>query len=431
MSELDQFEAQVRQNIKLLSSTDAKTRRKAAVWLGEAGDPNAITRLRQIYDEDPDAKVRQAAGYSLGMFRALQEAMNGDNSGQVMQLLEDIALRGKRGGRVPIPVSTIGKLMVGLLVSLAILLVFNFVIWPQFEPEINTALGLEAEERVATGVQVPLSRQAVIAGIETLLDEIQNDVMTLQAQYTAVQTGSQLDCSASFNNPVVYDINQATGYDDLLTVATALNGQLISLVTAKAPYNQACPDNAASLTGDQLVGPQASLVDLQTALAAVETDLAVAKGEQVAPTPTPETAPEPTAEAQDVSGDPGAHLTPLFTILDESRSARGMVTALMSFWEGVSSNAVASGCNEPLPTVPENYVLPEIDAQASVDLKLAVDLINNGLIFARQGWDLVRTACASGDLLNNRENGLLLANNAKIAFDTADAALNRVRESLR
>ena len=46
MSELDAFEANVRNYIKLLSSPDAKVRRKAAAWLGEAGDPNAITRLK-------------------------------------------------------------------------------------------------------------------------------------------------------------------------------------------------------------------------------------------------------------------------------------------------------------------------------------------------------------------------------------------------
>jgi hypothetical protein len=320
--------------------------------------------------------------------------------------------------------------MVGLLVSLLIFLAFIFLIWPQFESEINAALGLQTVADAGTGSQTALSREAVIVGIETLLGEIKNDATTLQAQYTAVLTGGPLDCATAFSNLVVYDINQATGHDDLLAIATGLNGQVLSLVTAKASYNQACPDNAASVTADQLTGPQATLADLQTALAVIETELAVAKGEQVAPTPTAEIAPGPTAELQGEVGDPGSHLTPLFTILDESRSSRGMVTALVSFWEGVSNNPVASGCNEPIPTVPESYVLPEVDAQTA-DLKLAVDLINNGLIFARQGWNLVGTACASGDLLNNRENGLLLANNAQIAFNTADSALNRVRESLR
>lgn len=434
MSELDQFETRVRQNIKLLSSPNAKARRKAAAWLGEAGDPNAITRLKQIYDEDPDGKVRDAAAYSLGMFRALEQGMNSEDSDKVFDLLEEIALKNKMGGRVRIPVSTMSKVIAGLLVSLIILLAFNFVVWPQFEGQINDALGIEAlADAQAGGSAQVQGREAVMADIDVLRAAIGSDVTTLQSQYSVVQAGGQVDCAASFSNPVVYDISQAGDASDLSAIATNLNGQIINLITAKAPYNQACPDNAASLTADQLAGPQATLVALQTALAAIDSDIAAAKGEVIVPTPTQEgvTAPDPTVVPPDIAANLSVHLTPLFTILDEARSVRGSVTALNAFWEGVSDNVVASGCNEPVPAIAENYILPESDAQASVNLKLSVDLLNTGLAFTRQGWDLRQTSCAASDLLNNRETGLTLAINARIAFDNAETTLSRVRESLR
>ena len=72
---LEAFEENVRDNIKMLSAKDAKTRMKAAAWLGEAGDPTAITMLKQVYKDDPDPKVRDTAKYSLGMFRKLEEAL--------------------------------------------------------------------------------------------------------------------------------------------------------------------------------------------------------------------------------------------------------------------------------------------------------------------------------------------------------------------
>ena len=91
MSELDVFESQVRERIRQLDSPNANIRRKAAAWLGEAGDPSAIKRLTQVYENDPNAKVRAAAAYSLGMFRVLQREMEGDDPDPVYELLEDIA----------------------------------------------------------------------------------------------------------------------------------------------------------------------------------------------------------------------------------------------------------------------------------------------------------------------------------------------------
>ncbi len=128
MPELEVFEAEVKARIKQLASKDPGTRRKAAEWLGEAGDPMAITALAQTYKNDSDPRVREAAAYALGMFRSLEAALKGDKADQTMQVLEDVALRGKFGHRLRWPVRNLVKLMLGLLVSALLIAAAAFVL---------------------------------------------------------------------------------------------------------------------------------------------------------------------------------------------------------------------------------------------------------------------------------------------------------------
>jgi hypothetical protein len=269
MSELDAFEAKVRQNIKLLSSSDARERRKAATWLGEAGEPSAITRLKQIYEEDSDASVRQAAGYSLGMFKMLEQKMNGPDSEHVYELLEDVQLRGKVGHRVPVRTGCLGRLIVALLVSLAITLAFNFVIWPQYEDQIRNILGVEAPSAAdSEDADAPATDEEALT---TLLTNLRADATLLQTQYA---DPSALDCEAAFANPTPYTTTDAA----LTDLATRLNGQVVQLVTAKAPYTQACASDSPTLTAEQLAGPQAALEAMLTELTAIETELNAVNG---------------------------------------------------------------------------------------------------------------------------------------------------------
>lgn len=267
MSELDAFEAKVRQNIKLLSSSNPKERRKAAAWLGEAGEPSAITRLKQVYEEDADASVRQAAGYALGMFKMLEQKMNGPDSERVLDMLEDVQLRGKMGRRTRLSTGCLTRLLVALVVSLAIILAFNFAIWPQYEEQIRNALGVEAPVSAAasedTEAIAPATDEEALAA---LLANLRADATLLQTQYANPET---LDCSAAFTNPTPYTTTDTA----LAEVATRLNGQVVQLITAKAPYNQACSDGRAELVAEQVAGSQAAVEALLTELTAIETEL--------------------------------------------------------------------------------------------------------------------------------------------------------------
>src|SRR5687767_15981756 len=94
------FQDTARIKIKELSSTKASVRREAAYYLGEAGVDEAITKLATVFKNDPDKSVRKAAGYALGMFKAVEEALNGGREEEVVELLRGIVDEGKIGRRL-------------------------------------------------------------------------------------------------------------------------------------------------------------------------------------------------------------------------------------------------------------------------------------------------------------------------------------------
>ena len=199
--------------------------------------------------------------------------MAGENSDKIYDTLEEIALRGKFGRRVPVPVSILRKLAVALLVSLAILAAFNFYLWPEYEPEINTALGLSSEEVPVTG-DGPLDREGLSAAIGDVVAATRSDAVQLQEQYTSVQNGGELNCEAEFNNPIVFDISRTGDHEDLAALATDLNTQIISLVTAaKTPYNRACAADGAVPDPGEMAAQQATLDNLLAALNQIEANL--------------------------------------------------------------------------------------------------------------------------------------------------------------
>lgn len=159
---LERFEAAVKKHIKLLSSPDAAARRKAAAWLGEAGDPQAITRLKQVYEDDDDPGVRAAAAYALSMFRALEEALADEKrQAKALNLLENIVHKGQMGRRTRIPGGCLRQLAAGLATSLLVLLAFNFAIWPYLldlnapPPAAPTPAGAPEASESAEATSVP------------------------------------------------------------------------------------------------------------------------------------------------------------------------------------------------------------------------------------------------------------------------------------
>lgn len=418
MSELDAFEDEVRKNIKLLSSDNAKVRRKAAAWLGEAGDPSAITRLRQVYKEDPDRKVRDAAGYSLGMFRALEQGLDSDKREAVMKRLEDIAVRGRIGRRARFRASALRRINLGLLVSLVMLLAFTFVVWPRLAPSL-AGLSLNA----GTG-----NRTVVLRNVEDFVTKVSADATTLQRQYQNVLGGGTVDCSVTFTSPAPYDPAAASGHSDLMAIIERANTALAGLNDAKTAFVQACPPNNTPLTGAEIGAPLSKLTPVIQALPEITAALATARGEAVVPTPTvPQATAAPTAvlPTSTPAYDVTPHTTALTAIIDRMEGAGGANAVLAQYWADVRASGTTGGCGGAAPTIPGNYALPEADLnQAPQELKLAVDTVNTGLELVRRGWTQFTQACSANNLAGALENGAVTTEAATRAFEGARAALN-------
>lgn len=404
MSDLDAFEAKVRRNIKLLSSADPKKRREAAMWLGEAGDPSAITRLRQLYEQDPDRGVRRAAAYSLGMFRALEQGLNGPNQETVVQQLEDIALKGKMGRRVRIPVRRLRQLLVGMLTSLAVLLVFTFVIWP----EIADTVGGSGEP---ISEDINITPGAVETGtVEGQAAALRAASEALRGQYINVLGGGSVDCDTALNPPAPLDT--ATLPADEADEAAELNALLADWQTASEPFNRACAEDGTPVTPAE-ASPQLGILNLILARLDGET-----------PGDSQAEDDDPPAEPQTDANMLRPIIARMLDMVDELQTPRGPAGLLNQYWEDIRDTGSTDGCNQPVPSIPADYAPPSDVADLPEDIIISIGLTNTGLELLRQSWAQFTAACGSDNPRAAADAGIQSIRSANSSFDLVREQLN-------
>jgi hypothetical protein len=113
-------------------------------------------------------------------------------------------------------------------------------------------------------------RDTILAELNSRASAMRQDVQSLQAIYLDF---ANLNCESSFNGPTAYTVNND---ESLAAIAARLNGQLLDLVTAKAPYTQACASDTPSLSVDQIAAPLSTLDSILAALDSIDADLAAA-----------------------------------------------------------------------------------------------------------------------------------------------------------
>jgi hypothetical protein len=428
MPDLDAFEAQVTENIKQLSSKDPKVRRQAAAWLGEAGDPTAITALAQAYKNDPDPRVREDARYALGMFRKLEDALSKDQDGTI-KLLQDIALHGKMGRRIRIPVRTITKIIIGLLISAALVAALAFVLPPllrQSAPVQPTSPTAEPNPPTAPPASIQLdtlNRPALIARLQDNLTRLNNNVIKLQAQYQAVLGGGEMNCAEFFDMVESLQLSEANARDfpDLAQAANDLNAALAAYQSARSAYTRIC-EGGESIAASEFGGPMGEVIAVIRALALVQTAL-------TAEAASPDATIAPTTEAVAPPADMRTHLQALDEIITAMTAPDSPNALLTRYWTESQDSGGTDGCvaQVNVDQIPADYALPEEMAQQSSDLKLASDLVNTGLAALRQSQQLFATACAGGDPAGSAETGLQLSGAAVDAFNSAAALVIRLK----
>jgi hypothetical protein len=283
MPDLDSFEAEVREKIKLLSSRDAKTRIKAAQWLGEAGDPTAITALAQTYKTDDDPAVKEAARYSLGMFRRLDETLNGSNAKareRAVKLLEDVALNGKLGKRVPIPTRRVVKFEIGLLISAILVALLSFLLPPIIQGNIQTAPGPVSQPvNQPPTAAADRDRPTLISDLRSALFVVNNNAAKLQTQYQNVLGGGSIPCTEFFDTLVPFGISERNRgeFADLAQVAVDLNAAIATLQNAKAAYDRVC-DGGQTLDASAFGAPMRDVLSVIQTIPNIQSALDVAAG---------------------------------------------------------------------------------------------------------------------------------------------------------
>ncbi len=279
---LEEFEQQVLDNINLLSSKDAKARIKAAAWLGEAGDPTAITALMRVYKGDSDTKVRAAAQYSLGMFRKLEEELKQPDQSKVQKLLEDVAVHGKMGRRVPIPVRSVVKFEIALVIS-AILVAVLALLVPSMFRQSGGQVVQQNEQPVPT-VVIPTApafadkdRATITNDLQATLTMVNNNATKLQTQYQGVSTGGKLDCQQAFDTliPVALSDGNSRDFADLATIASDINNLEASFRSVKATFDQAC-QSGGTIDSASISTPMRDLLALIQSVANTQTALTTA-----------------------------------------------------------------------------------------------------------------------------------------------------------
>jgi hypothetical protein len=421
MPDLDAFEAEVKVKINQLSSSkDAKLRLEAARWLGEAGEPSAITALSLVYRKDPDKRVREAAAYSLGMFKALAEAWNGDNRDEAVRLLEAIALDGKMGKRAALPVRRLVRIELALLISAALVAVLSFVL-----PQIVKQPGAPVADK---------ERTALLTELRTAWQNLAGDANTLQQQFQA----GTFKCDTPFQNvaPFRLSANNEQNMTDVAAIVKTFNEAQALFTPIKAKFDESCRANTP-LTPEELSQQMAALGTMMQKLPDIGRALVTAESVPIptptipaidAPTAQPTTAGAPTVPPSPTTKvDIRQHVTDLQKIVDQMTDLRGLNTLLRQYWTEARNSGQTVGCQETLPAIPPNYALPAETAQASPDLKLAADLVNTGLTALRTGQQLFTQACGTGSPGLSADAGLRQVNIAQQAFTTATTQLTRLR----
>lgn len=428
MPDLDAFEAQVTENIKQLSAKDPKTRRQAAAWLGEAGDPTAITALVQAYKNDPDPRVREDARYALGMFRKLEDALAKDQDGTI-KLLQDIALHGKMGRRIPIPVRTVAKVILGLLISAVIVAAMALVLPPLLRGSAPAQTSAPTAEpnppaTVSASVQLDtLDRPALTARLQDNLARLSSSVTKLQAQYQAVLGGGEMNCAEFFDTVESLQLSEANARDfpDLAQAASDLNAALAAYQSARSAYARVC-EGGETIPASEFGGPMGEVIAVIQSLAPIQAALAA----EAAPL---DAAPATTTEAAAPSNDMRTQLQALDGIITDMTAPDSPNALLIRYWTESQDSGGTNGCSSPVSAdqIPADYVLPDDMAQQSENLSLAAGMVNTGLALLRQSQQLFTTACAEGSPASSAATGLQLSRAAADAFNSAAALVIRLK----
>jgi hypothetical protein len=406
-------EREIESQLRALQNGDAKARREAALYLGEAGAGEAVGELIDVYETDEDKSVRKAAAYALGQFKAIDKAMAKGKKEQVEKLLKRVEVEGRLGGRAPN--GAIMQIVVLLLVLLGILSAAYI-----FAPQLRAQFGEVAE--VVQAVAAPdRDRPTLVRDTEGYFNALRGDSEALLGEYQKLLSGQAVTCGVTFANPPTYLVSPAdTNSDpDIAFVVSRLNTLRDQFVAARVAYDENCAGTRTLSAADSgaLLQP---LVQIREAFGELQSNMNSILG---LPTPTPTADPNAAALP---SSDIATQVVLLIDILNAMDGETGAGTLLVQYWNEAGNTGITVGCAAAAPVIPTNIALPtELEASAP-NLTQAVVLVNSGLNATRNGWNQLVASCAENTVSGRARAELLNAQSAVASFGLARELLNAV-----
>lgn len=455
------FDEQVERNIKILLSKKPSEEKRvaAAYWLGESGAPKAIYALRKVYRAEKNRRIKAAATYALGQFKALDnaivrdkgesvsDALQSEENAEIMQLLTAITIEGRVGKRKKLSPRTLVRIEAGLAVLLVILVGLIALTSDNSggdpTPRERPQLAFEPDEETAI---------STIDNLQSSAAMIRAAAASLQMQYDSETAAPDCAQTVSLPAPAAVPPEVDANYPRISLLSNRLNQQVSTFQPAVDLHNQICadarppaPDEINQITN----ASNAVLAELESITAAVtaEDDSIIATAvfraenpptalptepgptatETAAPTPT-ETAtdtPTPTISPQLINRD----IAGISFVVDQVNGRMGAYTLLNTFWTDVQSAGRTDGCRERAPEIPEDYPpISEELLEIVPDLGQAREQVNIGLGLLRQGWLLFSESCNNDTLAQNLQTGLTIVTTANSAFTNANSLLNSLRQ---
>jgi len=434
---LEKFQTNVKRATRVLNNpnTSPENRVKAAEWLGESGEPTSITALRQAYRNDPDKKVRRAAEKSLGMFRALEEALDDPaRAEEVQQLLQDIIFEGRVGSGSG-AAANIRRVQILLVISFIVLMGVGLLSGSGAFS--NNALPTVAPTFTPFLSPTPLPTVSPVDFVGDLLamhDDLVFDAELLAERYQLAIQEENLGCDVTtFRAPDEYVAPEGFNTNDFPMVQqfiTQLNTVRADLEELRATYDDACtsgiaiPVETANEQWNALIPIQTSLsTDFVTMLESPD----FIPGETIAtPTPRPSPTPFPTATVEP-SVINSIILQVQFNIDEMNQPINGINNRLIQYWTDLELGGQTDGCRDGAPELPTDYVLTEEQrTELPADLITAIDAYNLAMQLSRDSWALFEAACISDS--PSIQQGKTQAELAKTSFDEANTALGKLTE---
>jgi len=428
----------------------AKDRIEAARWLGEAGDPSAIPELVLVYRKDPTPGMKETAAYSLGMMKALEEALNDpDEAEYALDLTRDIILKGKFGrqGRRLRPILAV--LSVTFIVFLGAALALappgdggtiasgddtqeaesvpadatDVAAVPTSETEGASALATSTPAPSATPTQ-ELSATEQLAAYYAALEA---DASALHEQFLLVTRQSQMqDCNYPFNDPEPYVVPVGVENRTMMEgISMQLNEVRETLAGVRAVYTEAC-NFRRRLTRQEALDQDDLVVEAQRRL---RQDIQPLLGELGVQAPTSEASDTSDAEpTQDITAA-RVHITALEDIIISMTGIRGEAVRIQTYWNDIAQFGTSEGCFQSEPLLPEPYTLPDDVATEFPSLQAAADLVNTGLGLTQQAATGFYNACNNDTLQQDLGTFQEQANGAVQAFQSAQELLDALLRS--